>query len=607
MSKPIVLEVRGLCVRGPRGQSVLDDVELTLRAGEVTALVGETGSGKTTVLNSVLGLLPPGLEVSSGEVWIEAGGRVDLLSLSEREMRRFLGLQIGYVPQDIRSGLNPLMTARAAVLETASRARGAAKERANAAMRKAGLGEDFVRHDADRRPHKLSGGQCQRVLFAQAIVNQPRVLLLDEPTASLDPPTRREVQATIRRMAGDECASAWSRTTSPRSPAWLIRSVSCTSAGSSRAGRPRMCCGTHDILTLALYSPAYRASTSAPGSSPSRASLPPAPTWCLAAVFILVVSFAKTDAALRNPSSEKLASPERRPVMSSASTSHDVALASAGIVFSRPAAADQRAFELRVDNLAVRPGEVLALCGPSGSGKSTLVTIIAGLLRPQSGQVLLTADRGSIELYGCSPGEWRRHRRHFGFVYQDPREYLNDRRMVVDIVADPLHIHKLPGVPVQARAPRARLPFLRGLGSRRERRARAFLALQKVGITQTQAERKPSSLSGGQRQRVAIARALMAEPRVVILDEPTSALDVSVQASIVDLLRKLRQDNVQAAFVLVTHDLPLARQLADRVAILDQGRIVELGDVDQIFQQPASPITRKLIGIARAEQAGLGK
>ena len=204
--KPIVLDVRGLCVRGPQGQSILDQVEMTLRAGEVTALVGETGSGKTTVLNSVLGLLPPGLEVSAGEVWIEENGRVDLLSLSEHEMRHYLGLQIGYVPQDVRSGLNPLMTARASVLESARRAAGAAKERAIAAMRKAGLAEEFVRHDADRRPGKLSGGQCQRVLIAQAIVNQPRLLLLDEPTASLDPPTRREVQATVRRLAGDDCA-----------------------------------------------------------------------------------------------------------------------------------------------------------------------------------------------------------------------------------------------------------------------------------------------------------------------------------------------------------------------------------------------------------------
>jgi oligopeptide/dipeptide ABC transporter ATP-binding protein len=206
MSKPVVLEIRGLCVGGPHGRSILDDVEMTLRAGEVTALVGETGSGKTTVLNSVLGLLPTGLEVNAGEIWFESGLRIDLLSLSEPEMRRFLGVQIGYVPQDVRSGLNPLMTARATVIESTRSTGQPARERADAAMRKAGLANDFVRDDADRRPGQLSGGQCQRVLFAQAIVNHPRVLLLDEPTASLDPPTRREVQATIRRLAADDCA-----------------------------------------------------------------------------------------------------------------------------------------------------------------------------------------------------------------------------------------------------------------------------------------------------------------------------------------------------------------------------------------------------------------
>jgi ABC-type glutathione transport system ATPase component len=262
--------------------------------------------------------------------------------------------------------------------------------------------------------------------------------------------------------------------------------------------------------------------------------------------------------------------------------SSDSVLSAREIAFTHPATAESRAFELRVAELDVRVREVLALCGPSGSGKSTLLTILAGLLQPRSGQVFLATENGRIDLYDRSPHEWRKLRRHFGFVHQDPREYLNDRRTVIDIVADPLNIHNV-------------------LQSRRERKNRAVEVLETVGINREQTERRPGALSGGQRQRVALARALVTGPRLVFLDEPTSALDVSVQASIVDLLQGLRRDAGQTAFVLVTHDLPLARQLADRVAILDRGQIVEMGTVDRVFDQPISSVTRDLLGIARTE------
>lgn len=210
MSRATVLDVRRLSVRTRRGQPILDEVSLELRAGQITALVGETGSGKTTLLNGLLGLLPAGLQVGGGEVLLHTDeGLVDLLPLSERRRRAFLGRHIGYVPQDVRAGLNPLLTARATVLEAArcgGKHLGAPAARADDAMRRAGLPAEFIRRDADRRPGRLSGGQCQRVLIAQAIANDPALLLLDEPTASLDPPARREVQATIRALAGQRRA-----------------------------------------------------------------------------------------------------------------------------------------------------------------------------------------------------------------------------------------------------------------------------------------------------------------------------------------------------------------------------------------------------------------
>lgn len=297
--------------------------------------------------------------------------------------------------------------------------------------------------------------------------------------------------------------------------------------------------------------------------------------------------------------------------MSSATIDAGLVLMARGLDYAYPGGAGGGSFRLDVPALDVREGEVLALCGPSGSGKSTLLAILAGLLRPASGHVLMATDEGAIDLHGGTRGEWRRHRRHIGFVHQDPREYLNDRRIVADIVADPLQIHRLPGNPGAAEATRGARSSAEALGlgarrSARERRERALAMLRRVGIGPELADRDPGALSGGQRQRVALARALVARPRLVFLDEPTSALDVSVQAAIVELIRELRRDDGRTAYVLVTHDLPLARQLADRVAILDQGRVIEVGDIDRVFRAPAMPMTQRLLGIARADLGSFG-
>lgn len=289
-----------------------------------------------------------------------------------------------------------------------------------------------------------------------------------------------------------------------------------------------------------------------------------------------------------------------------------VLLQARNLRFTYPGGTRASPFQLVVDQIDVRAGEVLALCGPSGSGKSTLLAVLAGLLRPSAGHVLVETSKGERDLYACTRSEWRSQRREFGFVFQDPRESLNDRRSVLEIVIDPLRIHGLPTASEVADQDNICRRLANWLppatwSMRRAHEAAAFEILNKVGIKPDQAHRTPQRLSGGQRQRVAIARALITHPRMLFLDEPTSALDVSVQASVATLLKDLHQQDRKLGYVLVTHDLALARQLADRIAVLDEGRLVELGHVDQVLQSPTSPVTRRLLEIARSELSNLAE
>jgi oligopeptide/dipeptide ABC transporter ATP-binding protein len=209
MSALSMIEVRNLRVIARSGRVVLDGLSIDFPLGGVTAIVGESGSGKSTLLNCILGLLPEGLEVSGGEVIFNdprGGGPVDLLLQSDRDRRAVLGRKIGYVPQDGRSGLDPLMRVRDSVLEAVQL--GADFEetpevRTDAALLRAGLSREFLENDAARRPSRLSGGQCQRIQIAQAIVNQPPVILMDEPIASLDPLARLDVLATVKQLSTD--------------------------------------------------------------------------------------------------------------------------------------------------------------------------------------------------------------------------------------------------------------------------------------------------------------------------------------------------------------------------------------------------------------------
>lgn len=270
------------------------------------------------------------------------------------------------------------------------------------------------------------------------------------------------------------------------------------------------------------------------------------------------------------------------------------------IQLTRPPRQNGSQFELLVEDLQIFKGQSLFLCGPSGSGKSTLLRVLAGLERPNTGSVVFEQEN-EIDLVQSPASVWRDTRKLIGMVHQDPREFLNDRRMTADIVADVLLVHRLDGIDFSApRSWLGQLAFhIPWIKSRWRRFGKAEKLLQRVGISKEEARRTPAKLSGGQRQRVAIARSLISDPVILFLDEPTSALDVSVQAGVMTLISELKAE-LGLTVVMVTHDLGLARQFADRVVVMDSGRIVEVGDVDRIFTTPVHALTQRLIEASRS-------
>lgn len=253
-------------------------------------------------------------------------------------------------------------------------------------------------------------------------------------------------------------------------------------------------------------------------------------------------------------------------------------LRATGIVKTLGASRGDGSFTLGPINLDVLSGEVLALVGSSGAGKSTLLAALSGTVLVDSGESSLRLNGERLVISPSSGASWRSTRRHLGFVYQDPTGSLNPRRTILDQVVDPLRIH--------------------GLCTRSEARERAIEALEMVGIRGNLASQRPAQLSGGQRQRVAVARAMVHRPAVLFLDEPTSSLDPSVQAELLQVFRKLRGPDV--SYVLVTHDLGIVRSIADRIAVVGDGQIVEIGDVEARFEDPRSVELRLLLAASQS-------
>ncbi len=614
------LDVRAMSVDFD-GVTVVRDADVRVGRGRVLGLVGESGSGKSTLGLSVPGLVPhPGL-IRAEAVML---GDVDLRRLGRQGLEQIRGRDVAVVPQAAMSVLNPTMTVLDQVAESAAltsaggtaverasssaveRSGGSAAERASDVLCEVGLPPE--RHRAF--PHELSGGQRQRVVIAMAVANRPKLLLADEPTTGLDVVTQQAILDLLDDLRRKLDFDLW--LISHDLPLVASRADDLAVMYGGRvveAGPARLVVAhpqhPYTSMLLAALPSLHSGGLSlrpVPGEVPDSRDLPGGCAFAPrcphrrddcdrdvpAARSVGGVTVACHHAPVASTPPEVLG-PERPVSAAKVSGSDNAAPREAGeqpapplslndvwVVYGGRRRGSPAVTALGGVTLEVGAGESVAVIGRSAAGKSTIARLALGLVQPASGSVALLGQA----LDRASPRELRGLRRRVQMVFQDPYESLHPNMTVEALVSEPLAI---AGVGRTARA------------------ERVTEALQRLGLTPAEGflSRHPATLSGGQRQRVALARTLVAEPELIVADEPASMLDASLRATVAAHLLAVREA-LGATLVFITHDISLARLVADRIVVLCAGRVVEDGPAERLVNAPAHPETEALIAAARS-------
>ena len=519
--------------------------------GEILAIVGESGSGKSVTSMSVPGLLPKTAHIQ-GERRL---GAVDLSHMTSKELRKHRGNDVAMIFQEPMTALNPMYTigwqVREALLAHKDISKQAANKRAIELLDMVGIPEPEKRFK--QYPHQLSGGLRQRVVIAIAIACDPKVIIADEPTTALDVTVQAEILALLRKLRDTLNTAIVLITHDMGVVADLADRVVVMYQGEIVEQAP-----VHELFNNPQQEYTKRLLAAVPvlGQRPEGRRLLDTPK--------VEVVESKTDEAIRK------AHEELKPYIDDSAP----ALKIENLVLEYPGKGRQGKNRAVDDvSLHIERGEILGLVGESGSGKSTVGRCAIRLLKPTSGTVSIAGT----DITTMSHKKLRPLRRYFSIVFQDPASTLDPKMTIGESIAEPLVLHKIL--------------------SGKELTDRVTDLLDKVQLSGHYRNRYPHELSGGQRQRIAIARALALNPKLLIADEPTSALDVSVQAKILDLFLDLQQ-HLQFACLFISHDLAVVDLLADRVAVMQRGKLVEVGTREQVLHAPQQEYTKRLLSAA---------
>jgi len=525
------------------------NINIEVNKGEILGLVGESGSGKSTVGNAIINLIDEPGKVSSGSILL---GKINIHE-DPKNIVKYRGKKIGLIFQDPQTSLNPILTIGEQLIETIQThltlTKDKAKERSISLLKEVGIKDAAKRFDD--YPHQFSGGMRQRVVISLALCCEPELLIADEPTTALDVSIQSQILDLIKKLTKERNLAVILITHDMGVIAETANRVAVMKNGDVvEIGI------TKEILT----NPKKTYTKSLVSSVP--------PTNKKISRFVIIEKENnidnKNNLKILNRWTKKKIIEQNLVQVKNLSKSFDDNFFTESSKNSVMAVNDV--------SFNIREGESFGLVGESGSGKSTIAKMIVNLFKPSAGEfffdnICVTKIKQNSEMM--------KFRKQIQMIFQDPYSSLNGRLKVRDIVSEPIKLHN---------------PLI----SKNDLDSYVFDLLESVELTQNSADRYPHEFSGGQRQRISIARSLATQPRLLVCDEPTSALDVSIQAQILNLLKDL-QEQLNLTILFISHDLPVVRQMCDRIGVLRDGKLCEVSDTEDLFLKPQHDYTKELL------------